>query len=57
MKIEKIVRCSGDFDEIANLAKVIDKLGLDWQRFSKTDATNNKYWVLEVNCKDVMIEW
>ena len=56
MKIEKIVRCKGTWDEITALANVIDKLGLDWIKFSKTEGTD-KVWVLEVPCKDLMIKW
>lgn len=57
MKIEKIVRCKGTWDEITALANVIDKLGLEWYRHSATDETNTKYWVLEIQCNDLMVKW
>lgn len=57
MKIEKVVRCKGTWDEITDIAKVLDKLGYDWTKYSKTDIDNNKYWVLEVECNDLMVKW
>ena len=57
MKIEKVVRCKGTWDEITALANVIDKLGLDWSRYSETDQTNTKIWVLEILCDDLRVRW
>lgn len=57
MKIEKIVRCKGTWDEITALANVIDKLGLEWYKHSATDETNTKYWVLEILCDDLRVRW
>ena len=57
MKIEKVVRCKGTWDEISALANVIDKLGLDWTKYSGTDQTNTKFWVLEILCDDLRVRW
>ena len=57
MKVEKVVRCKGTWEEITDVAKVLDKLGYDWVRYSKTDIDNTKYWVLEVECNDLMVKW
>lgn len=57
MKIEKVVRCKGTWDEITDLGKVIDKLGLEYVKHSRTDVDGTKFWVLEILCDDLRVRW
>ena len=57
MKVDKIVRCTGTWEEINTLSHVIDKLGLEFYKHSTKDQTGTVWWVLEIRCKDLMVEW